>query len=1653
MPVKHPENPVIVFFMRPLLLISMLVGAFNCAWAQTYGNEWINYNQTYFRIPVAQKGLYRLSADDLQRAGVPLANVDATALQLFFRGKEQAVFVQGEADKRIGGQDFIEFFGQANDGVQDSLLYIPTTAQPHKYFNLYTDTTAYFLTWRLDGQLGKRMASYDERNTANLAPEAFHVEELLLLNFKNQVLKYSEGLIYPIGASAGPQFAHGDFGEGWTGEDIPENKVIVQDLPLENAVLQGPKPRLEIMLAGRYHRPRRIEIRAGTRFLDTVNFDNYYTNKYVRELEFGDLGADKLSVSTVSRSRNGQVDFYAVSYHRLNYAQRLDARGKTFKQFNLVPKVGGRSYVEITNAPAEARLYDVTDPANAVRVGAITENGTLKAVVTNSTNGRNLILVAGFDRVVGLQRMAFRNIDPTKANFLIVSHKALMKPVGGLNDPVRAYAEYRASAAGGKYDTLTVDMDLLMNQFNYGEFSALAVRRFTQFMVDKGSPKFMFIIGRTQQVHFTRFAKDRYLRDMVPTFGWPGSDNMFSAGLKGSPPFVPAVPVGRLWTDSPQTVLDYLNKVKEHESASQTQSMPLWRKNILHLSGGISPFELRLFKNYLDDFRRVAKNKFLGANVTTITKNTDDPVELIGLADQINKGAGIVTLFGHSSLSVTDIDIGFATNDVLGYRNKGRYPLVYASGCVLGNFTFGARTYPIDWVGAPDRGAILFLAHANLAYSYSLKSYGDVFYQTLLGDTTYFNKPFGLAHREMIRKFLRNDKDPIAVSDAQQMVLQGDPAVVLFPVEKPDFQIENGGLLLTTKTGIAATALADSVVLRAVVANAGVFKGGNLSVLVRRSLPNGNVIGYSFERPAVAFRDTLILTLKNDRNQTGLNRFEVLIDPDNKISESNKTNNVATLGVVIQGVGATPLLPNEFGIVGSLTNNAPTANLVAQAVENGARSYLFEIDSVSTYSSAFKKTQTLTADLLPSWTPALADRDSTTYFWRIRYADRPAGDDNIWVESSFTHIRNAPEGWTQRAGGQLIKNQNVGLKVNPANAQWVYDELQILLKATVAGAHVGAFAQGYKLSQLALQNLLVVAAGNCKAAPGVVAVAFDRATMRPYSVFQQNLCGNPPFVTNFLPDVNIINNQLMETYFANVKPGDFIVLMSSGDIAYTDWKPATLAAIRSLGVSDNALRGLKPGAPFLFAGQKGRRAAAVEVIATAFPESLQTVSLDDFALKSTTGQGNVTTALIGPASAWGQVSRRVAKTGGQNETMSVVGVALDGRESLLFDNVSAARINIDRISSSQFPYLKLQLKLSNTDVNTNAPAQLRNWLVTYKPVAEGVAFANLKAGFERQEGERFAVLVSFKNISEVAFTDSIVVRQTLSGANGRTITNQSKIKPLKPNEQADLAVDVQTVGRAGDNRLVVSFNPRLQAEQYYTNNAVDLPFTVLQDRAAPILEVTFDGQRIADNDVVAPAPVVLVRLKDENRILFKTDTSGINLFLQRPGASNFVRISLRSAAIKITPASTTADYLVAFAPGTLPEGNYALRVQGADASGNLTGVYIVQFRVKNAAEVLDFKAYPNPMDVSARFAYQVSGSEKPDECRVEIYELGSGKVVRILTAPTRIGTTEIPWDGTNAFGAALPSGAFGYRLVLRRNGQAVPAAAGVVLNGKISIQR
>src|SRR5690606_5348441 len=93
---------------------------------------------------ITQTGLYQLNHEYLSQLG--LAGINPQNLQLYRRGKEVAIHVAGEADGKLDTQDYLEFYGERNDGALDQALYKDPAHQMHKLYSWYTDTAGYFLT-------------------------------------------------------------------------------------------------------------------------------------------------------------------------------------------------------------------------------------------------------------------------------------------------------------------------------------------------------------------------------------------------------------------------------------------------------------------------------------------------------------------------------------------------------------------------------------------------------------------------------------------------------------------------------------------------------------------------------------------------------------------------------------------------------------------------------------------------------------------------------------------------------------------------------------------------------------------------------------------------------------------------------------------------------------------------------------------------------------------------------------------------------------------------------------------------------------------------------------------------------------------------------------------------------------------------------------------------------------------------------------------------------------------------------------------------------------------------------------------------------------------------------------------------------------------
>src|SRR5438309_606523 len=129
--------------MRKVFVFIVLILITGVAISQSYYNEWIDYSKTYYKFKVGSTGLYRINTSDLTRIG--LASVPAQNFQLWRNGKEVALY-SSTASGVLGANDYLEFWGEKNDGVNDKDLYRNPVNQLSDKESLLTDTAAFFLT-------------------------------------------------------------------------------------------------------------------------------------------------------------------------------------------------------------------------------------------------------------------------------------------------------------------------------------------------------------------------------------------------------------------------------------------------------------------------------------------------------------------------------------------------------------------------------------------------------------------------------------------------------------------------------------------------------------------------------------------------------------------------------------------------------------------------------------------------------------------------------------------------------------------------------------------------------------------------------------------------------------------------------------------------------------------------------------------------------------------------------------------------------------------------------------------------------------------------------------------------------------------------------------------------------------------------------------------------------------------------------------------------------------------------------------------------------------------------------------------------------------------------------------------------------------------
>jgi len=1634
--------------------------------AQPYNNAWINYSQQYYKFPVAETGIYRIDSATLSNAGIPISTIDPQNIQLFVRGVEIPIHIEGEGDGVFDGGDFIEFYGEKNDGWFESDFYGGVNNQPNPYYSLINDTINYFLTWNSSTSNQRLIIESDTNFTSYTPVDYFNKEEI-----QYYFSRYYDGKINSVG---GVNFGY-DPTEGWFDDYFDVSSpwfptFKTKSVNTKNAYLLAGNATLSAVVLGESNYAQitsgdhHLQVNVASNLVDTV-YEGYKKIDIQLDIPIADIGVNTTDVTfQIINDLGTGADRQAVAHLKINYPHTTDldnqttfdhiyindhpSEAKSYMNFTNFNISGGVLFYELTSG---RRVVTINSGANykclVPNIGA-----TKKCFITSEGQIKN---VSSLSPVNGTGIFVDYTTSFVDTAFVIITHPKLMTEAN-------AYATYRLNPIAGNnpQNAIVFNINDLYDQFAYGiEKHPYGIRDFMNFIVDvwPSSPNYLFLLGKSVKSNESRKDATNFANNMVPSFGVPASDHLLTAGINGSIN-EPIVPTGRLSALSGVEVDWYLNKVTQHEnpSLSTGKGENDWMKHVLHFAGGSDLQQSQQFSNSLKVLESIVEDTLFGGNVSSFQKNSSAPIQNV-LSDSIKQyiadGVALMTFLGHASATG-----GFDQNiddPSLWPNQNGRYPVIIGLACFAGDIHLSsANSTSEEHVLLDDKGVIGFLASVDLGIEAYLVTYAREFYKNMA--SLNYKGSIGQHISKTIISIQGTGANEYINNTALSMTFHGDPSLAFNTFDKPDFMIETPTVTFSPPV---ITSDIDSFDVNILVTNFGQAVNDSIIMELNRSFPDNLYPDTTYIKSfkATNYQETISFKLPVDIIRgLGLNTFLITVDAINQVDELWENNNTITKTLNIQSGEIIPVYPYEFEIV---PNQGITLVASTAFPFEPSKNYLFEIDTTDYFNSPSKETTiTNSAGGIVTWAPnlLLSIPDSTVFFWRVS-KDSVDATGYSWRQRSFQYI-DGKEGWQQdhffqfeNDEFQFIKHDRPSWKFN-----FVSDVKQ--LKATTYG--------GAGWSELNKIAYYIDADRQGKNGWGVTSslhvAVLDSLTLEPWSandypnmghannlpqynngatehffMFRQNNAAQMTALENMLNDsIPNGNHILVWTWYFQTFPG------------YLPMPAGLRTAFSSLGAA--ALPTVADSVPFLFYAKKGTISTALEVIGDSiFHKNLQISTT----ISTNANYANIYSEILGPAKGWDSLSWRVNPlefpSSRDSTVLNVYGVDASGNETLLINNLPTDSGDIritGSVDANTYPYLKLNAFLSDDSLFT-AP-QLDRWQITYEGIPEAALDPKIYYSLSNdtvQEGETMELSIAVKNISRYDMDSLLIAFSVLAQNQGLQILPYPRQKPLLSDSVLIATIQFSTAGMAGLNSLLVEVNPNNdQLEKYHFNNLAEISFYVNADKINPILDVTFDGRHIMDGDIVSPESEIVIELTDENLFLALNDTSDYTVYITYPNGQEkrvYFNSSMGVNTMQFIPAALPKNSSrIIYNTDFTEDGDYKLRVQASDRSKNMSGNYdyLIGFEVINKSTITNVINYPNPFTTSTRFVFTLTGREVPDIFKIQIMTI-TGKVVREINKE-ELGTihigkniSEFAWDGTDRYGDRLANGLYLYRVITKIN--------------------
>ncbi len=1546
--------------------------------------RWFVPNRTYYRLPIGQDGLYRLTYSQLDSAGLDLQSVDQNSVAIYNHGSSVPLFLNTSSPDPQ--QWYIDFYASRNHGTNSD-------------YDLYSDTSCYWLT--VNDNIPSR---FQETPSAPGNPAYQPLSFVRTAHFEQDIkyyFGYSQDEISTTDAVPG---------EGWYWADFFPLTTWSYSFAVDSIsrVVGGTaalRARFFGMTKTATPSQHTAEVRINGNLLGQVSWSDN------TEAPFSVIFPDTLlqngnniikitSFATPSPVNKFYLDWFEVDYNRISRALN--------NQIEIItPQVSGGSVTQFNMRGFTTDSIDIYDLTNARKITGNTVVGGIVQFQDTASGSTHYIVSARSLRlrVPFVEQKVFRNLRQNNygADYIIITHRDFI-------DAAQRLGQARASRDNLR--VIVTDVQDIYDEFNFGGLKPDAIRdflKYPEYNWPQPAATFVVMFGNAC-LDFKKHLSTTVKKNFVPAFGNPPSDNAL-VSFDSVQNYLPYMFIGRLPVENALQADRLVTKILNYDDAPLDE----WNKQSLFITGGLDSTEQPLFNSYSEDLiNNYITSPPVQGTAHRVYKSSSDIIDgdsKLYMQGLINGGINYINFIGHSGGRLWNVDIG-SPNDL--QNISGKLPFVCSVSCNVGFFS--APNFNVlaeDFLMADNRGAIAVWSASSIGYanvgwrltgkflSSATLDFGRSFGQLTTIAQLYFWQINGLT-------------TPLVVQTLQLHPLLGDPYSLFALPLKPDIDVGPADIHLSTDQPTS-----DSIVsLKVTYRNFGILPHDSILVTLRDAYtdPKGKYLGEGnitspFLVPPFANIDSINVQW-DVRNKPGVHVVKIAFDPQGRIPEIRKNNNTAEKNIYVYKNVITPLAPVFSALVKSGVQQLVVS--VPALLDTSQTSFFFELDTVADFISPFKlvSSPVLPGPVSVMWqTPPMSNRQ--IFYWRCRTWN--GSKYGAWTFSSFMtdDLLGTADSvtWKQSSRKQFVFDTLSNLAVTDSGVT-LHSSNGLLLYVRSVGNRVYPDSDYYsiiKIGEVTVFGLYFYGANS-----------FIVARIDPLTGIYQ--------AQGY--DLRVSSQADSLLSFLQNTPYGFYVALSAVLDAKTNVTEALYQQIEALGSTH--IRNVLAGQSWCLLSRKGSGAPLIVPLESYVPSGTAILQYQMPNYYSN-GAGTITTPPIGPVHQWVSLTwDSFVPSMLTFSALSVFGMRQDSTiDSLMSIPNTTTFVNLSTINPFVYPRIFLKAHLSNSD-GLQTP-ELNSWSVLYLPPPdEAISPWSVHPNSAiLQPGDSLAVNVEVHNIGirdldsgKITYTgmpanSSLGERPFGLIASGNVLSVHSSIvPPVSPGTQT-LRI---TVSPVGDN------------DAFAGNNVVYIPLTIAGGGKAvrESIDVFFDGRHIVNGDYVSPTPVIHVETLSANKRLEGTTTT---LKVTLDGKE----LAPESAPLQISSGSAGGhgSGFLQFRP-SLKDGEHILGVSVITSGQTGATINPIRFNVMSVTRLLEPYNYPNPFREGTHFTFLLTGATGPDALEIKIYTI-AGRLIRTLAVSEsmlHVGFNSVAWDGKDSEGDEIANGTYFAKIRIKTNSSA-----------------